>query len=209
MIKAIIFDLDNCIFDTSSMGGGAIGAVRDALATSDLSEEVKEQINIALKTDPLEDVLKRFGVPEPTGEAMREAYRNTVLGPERPAKTYGDEDAIKELPVIKILVTSGYKKFQTSKIERLNISHLFDEVIIDFLDDPEQRKGKTKIFKEILKTRGLQKEEVLVVGDNPRSELGAAKELGIKTVQTVRPDVVRWDGADAHISSLHELKDLL
>ena len=50
---------------------------------------------------------------------------------------------------------------------------------------------------------------MLVVGDNPRSELGAAKEVGIKTVQTLRPNIIRWDEADAHIISLYELKELL
>lgn len=209
MIKAIIFDLDNCIFDTSSMGGRAISGVKDALNSSNLSENIKAQIGIGLKTDPLDDVLIRFNVPENIGEAMRQAYRDSDLTPETPAFSYGDENVIKDLQVLKILVTSGYKKFQTSKIDRLNIRDLFDKVIIDILDNPKERKGKVKIFQEILEAYGLQKNEVLVVGDNPRSELGAAKELGIKTVQTLRPSIVKWEEADVYITSLHELKDLV
>lgn len=209
MIKAIIFDLDNCIFDTSSMGGGAISTVLDALHASDLSEEIKIGVSLGLKTDPLEDVLQRLNVPESIGEQMRHAYREVDLSPDRPAKSYGDEQVIKELPVMKILVTSGYTKFQHAKIKRLNISDLFDEIIVDILDYPAERKGKKKIFQEILDTHKLQKDEVLAVGDNPRSELGAAKDLGIKTVQTLRPGVKRWEEADAHIISLDELKNLI
>ena len=100
-------------------------------------------------------------------------------------------------------------KFQETKIAKLGIAHLFDEIIIDVLDDPNKRKGKTKIFEEILESNKWNKEEVLVVGDNPHSELGAAKALGITTVQTVRPTVIKWKGADHHIESLRELKTLL
>lgn len=209
MIKAIIFDLDNCIFDTSSMGGRAISGVKDALNASNLSEQTKVEIGIRLKTDPLDDVIKRFTVPENVGEQMRQAYRDSDLPSDIPASTYGDEGAIKDLPVLKILVTSGYFKFQTAKINRLNIKDLFDEIIIDLLDIPAERKGKAFIFKEILEKYKLETDEVLVVGDNPRSELGAAKELGIKTVQTLRPNVLRWNQADIHITSLYELKDLI
>ena len=48
-----------------------------------------------------------------------------------------------------------------------------------------------------------------MVGDNPLSELGAAKTLGIPAVQTLRPTVVAWDGADYRISSLEELEKLI
>lgn len=209
MIKAIIFDLDNCIFDTSSMGGRAIQGVKDALASSDLSEENKLLIGQALKTDPLEDALSRFGVPLHTAEAMRAAYRESDVPADCVVCTYGDEDVIKQMSVLKILVTSGYKKFQSAKIARLGIAGLFDQIVIDVLDVPADRKGKVKIFEELLSDHGLLTSEVLVVGDNPRSELGAAKELGLVAVQTLRPGVERWDDADHHISHLQELLPLI
>lgn len=201
--------MDNCIFDTSSMGGRAIQGVKDALASSALSEDTKLAVGAALKTDPLDDVLKRLNVPAEVGEAMRAAYRESDVPADCTVKTYGDEQHIQELPQKKILVTSGYLKFQTSKIKRLGIAHMFDEIIIDVLDDPAARKGKTKIFGEILQQYGWSKEEVLVVGDNPRSELGAAKELGIKAIQTLRPRIEKWDGADYHVTSLKELQALV
>jgi len=209
MIKAIIFDLDNCIFDTSSMGGRAIQGVKDALSASSLPPEIKTAVGQALKTDPLDDVLRRFGVPKELGEVMREAYKTSDVPADCAVRTYGDESAIVPLQVLKILVTSGYKKFQNAKIARLGIAGLFDEIIVDVLDEPAKRKGKKVIFEEILKARHLQKSEVLVVGDNPRSELGVAKELGIKAVQTLRPGVVHWPEADYHIASLHELAGLI
>jgi putative hydrolase of the HAD superfamily len=137
---------------------------------------------------------------------MREAYRHLDV----PAgiSSYGDEGYIKTLPVVKILVTSGYKKFQTQKNEILGIADLFSEIIIDELDHKGCRKGKRAIFAELLGKYNWNATEVLVVGDNPASELKAAKALGIPTVQTLRPTIVKWDQADHHIASLKELAQI-
>ena len=69
--------------------------------------------------------------------------------------------------------------------------------------------GKKRIFEELLKKNGWRKDEVLVVGDNPASELSAAKSLGILTVQTLRPTIERWEEADYHIQSFRELADII
>lgn len=209
MVKAIIFDLDNCIFDTSSMGGKAIQEVKDILKAAPLAEETKDAVRLGLKTDALEDVLARLSVPQDTAEAMRAAYRESDVPAGCVVRTYGDEQIIRTWNVLKVLVTSGYKKFQTAKITRLGIADMFDEVIIDTLDDPAARKGKLKIFEEILAKHNVSKDEVLVAGDNPRSELGVAKQLGITAVQTLRPGVVPWSEADYRITDLSEITPLL
>jgi HAD superfamily hydrolase (TIGR01509 family) len=209
MIKAIIFDLDLCILDNSTMPAGIIDTLLVTLFSSNLSEERKKEIRAAMRGNALEHVLREQKVPEEIAEPMRQAYREVELHPEVIIKTYGDESAIESLPTKNILVTSGYRKFQQSKIDLLNIKHLFDEIIIDLNDDPKAWKGKKQIFSELLQKEGWKPEEVLVVGDNPKSELLAAKELGMKAIQTLRPGVVKWEEADVHIASLHELKDLI
>ena len=55
----------------------------------------------------------------------------------------------------------------------------------------------------------LDPSEVLVVGDNPRSELAAAGRLGLRRVQTVRPGVAEAQEVDARVSGLAELHTLL
>lgn len=209
MIKGIIFDLDMCILDAHAFTGTFFDPVLDALHNSDLPKELKERIDYQLWTTSLDDTMEMFSVPEDIAERMREAYRKIEVPDDIKTKSYGDEECIRDLPVKKFLVTSGYKKFQETKIVRLGITSLFDEIIIDALDDRNTRKGKKKIFQEILENNSWEKNEVLVVGDNPMSELGAAKSLGIPTVQTLRPTVVRWDDATHHIKSFNELKALI
>ena len=207
MIKAIIFDLDMCILNTHTLTGPFFQPVLDALYNSSLSPELKEKINYQLWTTSLDDVIEVFSIPEDIAERMREAYRHIEV-PDG-IKTFGDEGFIRDLPVKKILVTTGYRKFQETKIEKLGIADLFDKIIIDALDYRDKRKGKKKIFAEILIKNDWKASEVLVVGDNPMSELGAAKSLGIPTVQTVRPTIEKWIEADYHINSFSELADLI
>ena len=207
MVKAVIFDLDMCILDTHTLTGPFFQPVLSVLYNSGLSPKLKEDIRHQLWITSLEDAVEIFSIPEDIAERMRVAYRQIKV-PDG-IKTFGDEEFIRDLPVIKILVTTGYKRFQETKIEKLGIANLFDEVIIDALDYREKRKGKRRIFEELLVKNGWSKDEVLVVGDNPRSELGAAKSLGIKTVQTLRPTIEKWPEADYHISSFSELVNII
>lgn len=207
MIKGIIFDLDMCILDTHTLNGPFFQPVLDALYNSELPLELKEKIQYQLWTTSLEDTVQMFSIPESVAEKMREAYRQIEV-PDG-IKTFGDEEFIYDLPVNKILVTTGYKRFQETKIKKLGIAGLFDEIIIDQLDFKDNRKGKKRIFEELLENNNWQRNEVIVVGDNPMSELGAAKSLGISTVQTLRPTVEKWEEADFHISSFSELKEII
>ena len=196
-----------CILDTHTLTGPFFKPVLDALYGSELSLELKKKVEYQLWTTSLSDVVDMFSIPESVAEKMREAHKQIEV-PDG-IKSFGDEEYIRELPVKKILVTSGYRKFQETKIAKLSIARLFDEIIIDALDSREKRKGKKMIFQEILEKNNWQASEVLVVGDNPVSELGVAKALGIRTVQTLRPTVIKWEEADHHIFSLSELVSLL
>lgn len=50
---------------------------------------------------------------------------------------------------------------------------------------------------------------MLVVGDNPDSEIEAGNRLGIKTVQILRPGVPFGDSATYHVRSLSEVRDIV
>jgi putative hydrolase of the HAD superfamily len=125
-----------------------------------------------------------------------------------PLHGYPDLGALREFPAELFLVTSGFRRLQESKISALRIGQLFAEVHVDAIDEAN-RKGKRRIFEDIMSSRGLTPDEVLVVGDNPDSEIDAGNQLGIKTVQILRPGVTRGDNASYYIDELAELKDLL
>ncbi len=106
------------------------------------------------------------------------------------------------------LVTSGFRRYQESKIRALGFERLFEAIQIDAIDEAE-RKGKQEIFKDILTTYRLGAAEVLVVGDNPDSEIEAGNVVGMLTVQILREGVPRGSNARHYIHHLGELKELL
>ncbi len=207
MLKGILFDLDRCVFDTRTVSSSCFEPVLYVLHKSHLLQQTKEEVAQLLWSRSFDDITESISIPTDIAEKIREAFRKLEVSGD--VATFGDEKIITRLPGVKIVVTTGYTKFQESKIAKTGIQYLFDEIIIDARDYPESRKGKEVIFTEVLQKYGWRKNEVVALGDNPKSELGAAKSLGITTIQTLRPGVVKWSEADHHIYSFFELRDLL
>jgi len=203
MIKAIIFDLDMCIFDTRTLGERILEPVLLSLHTSSVPEDIQREIDRMLWTTSLEDIIEIFSLPQDVAESMRQAHLQLVVP--STIKTFGDEYLISAMSGYHILVTSGYDLWQSRKIEQLGVSVLFDEVIIDVIDNPQVRKGKKQIFLELMRRHGWYSDEIVVVGDNPHSELKAGRELNMITVQILRPTIEKKDGFDHYISSFLEL----
>lgn len=207
MTKGIIFDLDFCIFDTRSLGERVLDPVLAPLYASALPSSRQAEIARTLWSTSLEDTIALFNLPPALATAMRAAH-HTLVVPDG-IRTYGDEAVIAELPVYRALVTSGYQSWQEAKLAKLGIRDLFDEIIIDAIDNPTIRRGKRSIFLDLLHEHDWHPSEVLVVGDNPHSELRAARDLGIRAVQTLRPTVVPDPLADHRIASFTELSALI
>lgn len=209
MTKAIIFDLDNCLSSAGEIGRELYEPAFDAIRQANkgtLSDEALARAFSDVWRHPLDWVARehRFS------EEMRLAGWAAFVGMEvnHPMCGYDDLHILSELPVLRFLVTSGFRRLQESKIRALGFEQLFTAIYVDAIDEVD-RKGKQGLFQEILNSHGLSREEVLVVGDNPDSEIEAGNRLGIRTVQILRPDVPRGSNATYYIHGLAELKNLL
>jgi FMN phosphatase YigB (HAD superfamily) len=209
MIKAIIFDLDNCLAAANEVGEHlfepAFEAIRNANRGTLTAEQLAEAFNECWR-HPLDFVAGKFGFSQEMLTAGWEVFSQTFV--QTPMIGYGDLAILRELPFELYLVTSGFRRLQESKISALKIGHVFRGIEIDALDAVD-RKGKQGIFESILDARKLRPEEVVVVGDNPDSEIEAGNRLGMKTVQILRPGVPRADNAIYHIQTFDELRTLL
>ncbi len=211
MIKAIIYDLDNCLFPATIIPEDTFRSALDALRQANkgegaLAEEVLEEALAACWTHSFDEVARQYAFPEQLSHAATEAFRS--LHVKARLVPYPDLVAIEELPGKRFLVTTGYRQFQQSKIATLGIAKLFDAVFIDGLDD-EDRRGKEKIFREILHEYALEPAEVLVVGDNPTSEIAAGNAIGMATVQVLRPGIRKGQSATFHIGCLYDLHEIV
>ena len=209
MTKAIIFDLDSCLSPADEPGQQLFGPAFDAISKANYGSHSPSVLQGAFADMwrlPFDFVAEKYRFTP----AMKEAGWKILsqLEVTTPMVGYGDLAALKELPVLKFIVTSGFRRLQESKIKALGIAPVCTAIYIDAIDEPGCR-GKQRIFEEILHDHRLQPDQVLIVGDNHDSEIAAGVRLGIRTVQTLRPGVPRSPAATYHIQTLHELKSLL
>ncbi len=209
MIRACIFDLDNCLSAADAPGPDFLRPLFEAIGAANrgtLSAEVLQQAQAECWSQPLDIVARKFSFTP----AMRSAaWRvGAALEVTAPMRGYADLGLLATIDVARFLVTSGFRRLQGSKIDALGIRKWFTAVHVDAIDTPKPL-GKEAIFRRILREHALQPGEVLVIGDNPDSELAAGARIGISTVQILRPGVVRSAAADHHINQLAELNALL
>jgi len=207
--KAIIFDLDSCLAAADEVGQQlfalAFAAIR-AANNGTVSEEKLEAAFSECWRVAFDAVADKYGFTEAMRSAgWREFHRTEVTTPMR---GYGDLEELKELPVQKFLVTSGFRRLQESKVNALGFAGWFAAIYIDAIDEPDRR-GKKAIFEDILVSHRLRPDEVLVVGDNGDSEIAAGNELGMRAIQLIRAGVPRSERAGQHIRGLGALKALL
>jgi len=208
MFTAIICDLDRCLFDPYSVPitPGPFLEILN-LIEEELGAEKKEKVRKEIFKWGLKGIFKRHQIPEPVQQKIKAIYQVPTVSPE--AKPYPDIVVLKELSLLKILVTTGLEKFQTSKINTLHLQEYFNDLFINKTDITCNLWTKKIIFKKILKKHKLNPAEVLVIGDSPYDELIPAQELGMKTAQSLRDNVKRAEGFDYYVKSFEELKGIL
>jgi putative hydrolase of the HAD superfamily len=179
MKKAIIFDLDNTIYPVSSIADNLFNqlfALIDAKAVH-LSAETIGAAKDELKRRHYRLVAEKFGF----GDALTDEGENLLkdMAYQLPMQPFEDYPPLKELPQDKFLVTTGFTKLQWSKVEQLGIKEDFKEIHI--VDPMLSKQSKKDVFADIIERHQYLKEEVLVIGDDPESEIKAATDLGIET----------------------------
>ena len=191
--RHVVFDLDDTLLDTSGalIPAAARRAVEAMLTASqkpstDAQSWLAKRIEI-LRADPRADVwLKLAGGDDEIADVGRRAFFThpiEMLPDEALRATPGAFeilDWVRGLTTLH-LVTSGDRKTQEKKIERLGVGSYFES--IHFVD-PKHAYGRTKhdAFKEIQsRYSDLNPAAFLSVGNRVDMDLGEAKTLGWKT----------------------------
>lgn len=176
MIKAIIYDLDNTIFPVPAIGDKLFGPLFDLIENTGKHTEDMEAIRYAIMRTPFRVVAQRFSFsPELTQQGIE--LQETLVY-DTPIATFDDYPLTREIAADRYLVTTGFDKMQNSKIDQLGIRGEFKEVHVV---NPVLT-NKQNVFADVLERNGYSANEVLVVGDDPESEIAAAKALNITTV---------------------------
>lgn len=202
---AVIFDLDNCLAPATAVGEALYAPAFAAIRMANDGSVSTDALALAFKhmwTHAYDWVAERYGFTP----AMRTAGGQALAGIEVTGclAGYEDLDLLGSVPGTRFLVTTGWRRLQESKIRALGIAAQFREILIDAIDEP-QRRGKAELFQHIVSLHALSSTQVVVVGDNPDSELAAARQTGLPAVQMLRPGVERSAATAECVSGLREL----
>ena len=98
----------------------------------------------------------------------------------KPMKAYDDYAILRDILAKKFLVTAGFTNMQKSKVKHLGIEQDFVEFHV--ADPDKSDLIKKDVFADIIQRHNLNPDEVLVIGDDPESEIQAGKDLGLETI---------------------------
>ncbi|MDR1950699.1 MAG: YjjG family noncanonical pyrimidine nucleotidase [Bacteroidales bacterium] len=104
------------------------------------------------------------------------------------------------------VITNGFKELQYQKLRNSGITHLFDDVFIS--EAIGFQKPHIAFFEHVLKKTGAKKEESLIIGDDMKSDIQGAKNIGIACVLYNPTNEIDLE-PDYRIDSLLELKMIL
>lgn len=107
------------------------------------------------------------------------------------------------------ILTNGVSKIQKNKFNSLNLNSYFGD---NFYSARELGQGIEKpdsiVFKKIIEITGNKIEEIIFIGDNPKTDFKFPHEIGCKTIRLRRGlyKNIRYNGhVDYEISSYKEL----
>lgn len=179
MKRVLILDLDNTIYPVNSIADQLFGKLFNLIDENlgEADRQAAEKAKHELTRRPYQQVADEFGFSTQLKEQGIEMLRNCRF--EEPMYPYEQYNDLRQIPIDKFLVTAGFSKLQMSKVEMLNIAGDFKKVYV--VDPDQSSQTKKDIFQKIMEENGYAVDDVLVIGDDPKSEIGAALELGIDT----------------------------
>jgi putative hydrolase of the HAD superfamily len=182
MKKALILDLDNTIYPVSSIADNLFAqlfAVLDEysgtinLGDDDRVARIKEEMT----RRPFQYIAHKYDLDKDLNDKMVDTLRTMTY--DLLMRPFDDYHHLKQIPLDKFLVTTGFVKLQMSKVIQLGIEQDFKEIII--VDPDASNKTKKDVFADIMQKYNYQPVDLLIIGDDPDSEIKAALALGIDT----------------------------
>ena len=207
MIRAFILDLDNTIYPVVSIANKLFKPFYDFLDehAEDIGEDHLPDIKKLLMKKAWQKIADQYEVNEELVNEGSDILRGLTC--DFPMQTFSDYEHIKPFKVDKFLVTMGFTDMQQSKIRMLDLEKDFVETSVN---DPEKTEDtKKEVFEAILKKYNYKPEEVLVIGDDPDSEIKAGLDLNIPTVLYDVNEEYTNAKASHHIKTYKELQAIV
>ncbi len=176
--KALLLDLDNTIFPVSSIGDELFAPLFSLIRQRGEHQGDFAGMKKHIMSKPFQWVANQYEFSESLKHDSLQLLEQLTY--DKPIEPFEDYQEIKNLPLVKFLVTAGFTKMQESKIRNLGIEKDFAETII--IDPMKTAFTKKDHFRDIAARHHFLNHEVLVAGDDYHSEIKFAHELGMVAV---------------------------
>lgn len=199
-IRAILFDLDNTIFDHTRVQKESLfelhtrySEIFDGISFDKFyrayvkNNEIVWRMMVAgeitketLRLRRFSDVLQSFGLGTARAAEMTKVYLDIYAD-----RYYFMDGAYSVLQELHTrfnlgLITNGFPDIQNIKIDRLGIRSLFDVIVMS--DTAGVMKPHPDIFLKAVEALDRSAEECLFVGDSYDTDITGAAQIGMKTV---------------------------
>ncbi len=216
-IKAVIFDMDNTLFDFVEAKIKACKAVVEHLG---LNDDGWELLNYFLRgkhgfedNENIADFMMDRGIysHEKYKECCR-IYEEVKLDHIRPYPGVKEVlGKLKDMGLKLAIVTDAMNGHALKRLQRADLLHFFDVVVSG--DMTGSRKPEPDSIKLALNKLGVNPKEAVMVGDSIRRDIEAGKKLGMITVYAAYGDrnffENRRGDADFTVESIEELLKIL
>ena len=148
MTKAIIFDLDSSLSAADEPGQQLYAPAFKAITRASQGSHSPAVLRNAFADMwrlPFDFVAEKHAFTSAMKSAGWECMSSLEVN--TPMRGYGDLEALADLPTLRCLVPSGFRRLQESQIRALGIAPLFTAIRVDAIDQPGNR-GKQAIFED-------------------------------------------------------------
>ncbi len=216
-VKAIIFDLDNTLYDNEFLTESVLDKVVSLMIEKGMKCNIeeginrfKEIINLNPNSNKIKELAESFGCyDENIINAGNDIYRNPDF---EELVIYSDTKEV--LEKLKgnyklILISQGNFESQNRRIDILGIRDYFDEILLS------NHGMKKENFEKILNKSGFKPNQILVVGDRIDNEIKIGNELGMKTCRIMKGKYkilnpkIKIEESEYNINSLRGLYKIL
>lgn len=219
-MKALVFDLDDTLYNEADFVHGAFGEVADYLSKKHklVRDELYQAMLRLLANNGrgriFNDICALYDLKEDISSLV-EIYRNSA--PQ--ISLYEDAENILKYYRGKYklgLITDGIYYVQRNKIRLLGIEEHFDSIIVTDEHGEDFCKPGIKPYLKMAENLGVTLDNMVYVGDNPRKDFYGARQLGVFTVRVIRPAGdhmgLRLNSdyeADIEINNMYELEAVI